>query len=407
VPCPQFRLVLACSVAILLLTLSQSDAADPETEPIFPLQGKHVHSSSIVECPNGDLLAVWFYGSGERSADDVQLQGARLRKGAKAWSPVFVMADTPDVPDCNPVLYIDAKERLWLFWIVVQTNRWERSILKYRRAEKFTADGPPEWSWQDIILLKPGADFQAVLRDGFKELNFSEPMWAEYALPYTEMLIEAAGDPYKRQTGWMTRTRPLTLPSGRFLLPLYSDGFNACLMGISDDGGETWRASKPIVGLGPIQPTLARRSNGEIVAYCRDSGVAPGRILESTSKDDGESWSLARDIDIPNSGSSLALLGLKDGRWVLVCNDTEEGRHQLAVMLSEDEGRSWPHKRYLEKAEPGDASFSYPTAIQSRDGRVHVSYSHSVRAGGAKSGAAIKHASFEVGWIVEGAETQE
>ncbi|MHC4074033.1 MAG: exo-alpha-sialidase, partial [Planctomycetota bacterium] len=42
-----------------------------QDNPIFPLQGKHVHSSSIVECPNGDLLACWFHGSGERTADDV------------------------------------------------------------------------------------------------------------------------------------------------------------------------------------------------------------------------------------------------------------------------------------------------------------------------------------------------
>ena len=34
-----------------------------QNNPIFPLQGKHVHSSSIVECPNGDLLACWFHGS--------------------------------------------------------------------------------------------------------------------------------------------------------------------------------------------------------------------------------------------------------------------------------------------------------------------------------------------------------
>ena len=27
------------------------------------------------------------------------------------------MADTPDFPDCNPVLFVDQKERLWLFWI--------------------------------------------------------------------------------------------------------------------------------------------------------------------------------------------------------------------------------------------------------------------------------------------------
>ena len=83
---------------------------------IFPLQSKHVHASSIVECPDGDLLACWFHGSGERTADDVVVQGARLKKGAERWSPVFIMADTPNLPDCNPVLLIDPQEKLWLFF---------------------------------------------------------------------------------------------------------------------------------------------------------------------------------------------------------------------------------------------------------------------------------------------------
>ena len=379
----------------LLLAIYMTSAAHAESQLIFPLQRQHVHSSSVVECPNGDLLAVWFQGSGERSADDVKLMGARLRQGESAWGPVFSMADTPEIPDCNPVLFIDAEQRLWLFWVVVQTNRWERSILKYRRAENYISDGPPKWSWQDIILLKPGEAFQTALRDGFKQLDPPEEMWAEYAPPYTKLLIDAAGDPYKRETGWMTRARPLQLASGRLLLPLYSDGFNAGLMAISDDAGATWRASKPIVGLGPIQPTLARRASGEIVAYSRDSGGAPARILASVSRDEGESWSLAEDTELPNPGSSLALLALADGRWVLVFNDTDSGRHRLAVALSDDEGHSWPHKRYLERDDARKQGFGYPTAIEGRDGRIHVSYSYSTN-----EGAAIKHASFPPEWIL-------
>ena len=44
---------------------------------IFPFQSKQVHASSIIESPNGDLLACWFYGSGERTANDVLIQGSR------------------------------------------------------------------------------------------------------------------------------------------------------------------------------------------------------------------------------------------------------------------------------------------------------------------------------------------
>ncbi|MFH1739048.1 MAG: sialidase family protein [bacterium] len=345
------------------------------TQNLFPFVDKHVHSSSIVECPNGDLLACWFHGSGERWADDVLVQGARLKKGAKEWSPVFLMADTPGFPDCNPVLYIDRQERLWLIWIAVQAQRWECGLLKYRRAEDYQGDGAPRWSWQDVINLKPGEEFPKTIEEKFNELHFGEGMWGEYAPPYRRMLIEAARDPYKRQTGWMPRTHPITLPSGRILLPLYSDGFNISLMAISDDDGETWRASAPMVGLGPTQPSPVRKEDGTIVAFIRDTGEAPFRVQKSVSLDEGETWSATIDLDIPNPDSSLEVIPLKDGSWIMVCNESETDRRSLTALLSDDEGATWKWKRRLEPSDDEGETFAYPSVIQTRDGLIHITYS--------------------------------
>ena len=369
-------------------------AAGMQDRPIFPLQRKHVHSSSIVECPNGDLLACWFHGSGERTADDVVVQGARWSRDGQTWSPVFQMADTPGFPDCNPVLFIDQQERLWLFWIVVPANGWQHSILKYRRSTDYQQAGAPQWEWQDIILLKPGEVFAETIEAAFKELITEEPMWAEYAPLYSTMIIEAAKDKAKRQTGWMTRIHPTVLPSGRILLPLYSDGYNVCLVAISDDSGGHWRASKPIVGLGPIQPSIVRKRNGTLVAYMRDSGNAPYRVLMSTSTDDGESWSPAIDTDIPNPGSSLEVIALQDGRWVMVFNDTEDGRYSLAVALSDDEGQTWNCKRHIGRSDDRKKSFAYPSLIQAEDGILHLTYSY--REPGL---ATIRHCMFRAEWI--------
>jgi hypothetical protein len=76
----------------LFLTSFSSLAQNPailESTLIFPGQEKHVHGNSHVLLPNGDYLAVWFYGSGERTADDVKLMGARLKKGEKKWNLLF------------------------------------------------------------------------------------------------------------------------------------------------------------------------------------------------------------------------------------------------------------------------------------------------------------------------------
>jgi len=386
-------------ILITVATLMEVAGAEPvfKTENIFPYVTKHVHGSSIVELPDNGLLACWFHGSGERSADDVEILGARLytKNGVRVgWSPVGRMADTPGFPDCNPVLFLDANERLWLFWIAVLAHRWECSLLKYRYSDDYQDQGLPKWTWQDVITLDPGDKFAETIEKQFKEADIEEGCWAEYALPYTELIAEAARDPYKRQTGWMTRIHPLVLKSGRILLPLYSDGFNVGLVAISDDTGETWRASKPIVGLGPIQPTLVQKKDGTIVAYMRDSGDPPGRVHVSTSNDNGESWSFTVKSEIPNPGSSLEVIALKSGNWLMIFNDTEDGRYRLAAALSNDEGATWKWKRLVEPSDDEGKSFAYPSVIQTRDGLIHMTYSYS-----AAKGKTIRHTTINEEWV--------
>ncbi|MCA9735800.1 MAG: exo-alpha-sialidase [Deferribacteres bacterium] len=360
------------------------------SELIFPPQEKHVHSSSIVECPDGSLLACWFEGSGERSADDVRIRGARLKKGQHEWSEVFEMADTPDYPDCNPILYLDHEQRLVLMWMVVVANRWETSVLKYRISENYMNAGTPIWQWQDVLFMKNTDSFQTSIEKGFKSLPYKDLAWAAYAPKYEKMLVEAAADPTRRETGWMTRIAPTFLPTGRILLPLYSDGYNLSLVAISDDNGQTWFPSAPIVGKGNVQPVILRKKSGALVAYMRDNGDPPGRIMVSHSDDDGLNWTPATDTDIPNPGASVTGLVLRDGSWCLVYNNTENGRNNLTIAFSVDDGANWQQKIVLEEAEKGKGSFAYPAMIQAANGRIHLSYSWH------KDKKSIKHVAMDV-----------
>lgn len=102
------------------------------------------------------MLSAWFEGSGERWADDVAIMGSRLKSGSTAWSAPFVLADVPDFPDINPMLFMDANNKLWLMWYTVLSNQWESSLPKYRISSDYNGDGAPVWEWQEVLHVKPG-----------------------------------------------------------------------------------------------------------------------------------------------------------------------------------------------------------------------------------------------------------
>lgn len=375
-------------------------------ELIFPLESWHNHGSCIVECPNGDLLVCWFHGSGERQSDDVLIEGARKVKGSETWSDRFVMADVPEFPDTNCCMIIDPEERLWLLWPTILANTWESALMKYKTSTNYMqAAGPPEWDLQQMLHMKPGDDFPDVVarkvKDYIVEINVPLEM-APLVDAWQSHVLEQANDKLTRRLGWFTRAHPKMLDDGRMLVGLYSDGFSFSLVAYTDDGGASWQFSEPIVGGGNIQPSFAQRKDGTLVTYMRDNGPPPKRVLVSESKDRGETWSTVTDHpELPNPGAGLELMNCANGDWVVIYNDVEEGRHSLAVALSEDEGATWTWKRHLELVEPGQGSFHYPSIIEGSDGTFHASYSYFV-SGEKGEGKSIKYATFNRAWLKAG-----
>ena len=143
------------------------------SELIFPLENWHNHASCIVECPNGDLLVCWFHGSGERSADDVQVEGARLRKGSKVWNR-FTMADTPGYPDTNCTMFIDPQERLWLLWPTILANEWHTALMKYRVSSDYQrSNGPPRWDTNEVLHITPGPEFEVTVKQALADYELA------------------------------------------------------------------------------------------------------------------------------------------------------------------------------------------------------------------------------------------
>ncbi len=381
-------ITVALSVSFACVARAE-DAAELRSELIFPLHAKHNHAPGIVECPNGDLFVSWYRGSGERSADDVAVYAARLRKGATQWSEPFVIADVPGFPDCNTCLMIDRKKRLWLFWPTILANSWESALTNYRVAKDYTDDGSPQWESEGVILLRPEKFEEQVVKRVDEERAGRQFSVRETL--FVTRLREKLGDKLYQRLGWQPRCKPTVLPSGRILLPLYSDTFSISLMAISDDEGKTWTASEPLIGFGNIQPAVLRRNDGTLVAYMRENGGRQ-RIRVAESKDDGTTWGAVESSELANPGSGLDGVRLANGHWLLVYNDTTRGRSSLAVSLSADEGKTWKATRHLEKHDTG--SYHYPAMIQGADDTIHVVYSYFV-----EGGKSMKHAAFKEGWI--------
>lgn len=406
-------------VGAAMVVLAAGAAAEPlyRAEFIFPPETLHNHASCIVEAPNGDLLVTWFRGTGERTADDVQIMGARKRRGEDRWSPMFVMYDTPEFPDGNPCLFVDPMGRLWLIHTTILANTWESALLKVHVSEDYFGDGPPRWAFSRILHVKPGPRFAETVA---RELPRMESLARSMDLPEkTRVEVDAflaamrqhANDKLYRRLGWMTRAHPFLLEGRRLIVPLYHDGFSFSLMAITDDWGDHWHFSTPLVGAGNIQPSIVQRRDGSLYTLMRDNGPPPQRLLQSESRDRGETWSPVTDSDQPNPGSGAEIIRLRNGHWVLINNDTERGRHSLVVRLSDDEGRTWKWGRHLERDQPGPEAgrYHYPSIIQAADGTLHATYSHHLHrrtlpkdTDGDPAAKTIKHVQFNEEWIRRG-----
>lgn len=398
-----------------IMSSAQTEKPFHTSELLFPLEHWHNHSSCIVEAPNGDLVVCWFHGSGERQADDVKIEGARRRKGAKTWGERFTLADTPGYPDTNCTMFVDPQNRLWLLWPTIMANEWHTALMKYKISSRWLDDGAPRWDTQEVLHVTPGQEFVDGVNKAMDKLEASSALSAEHPretlTAYIARMRKNAADKLYRRMGWMTRAHPFILDGKRLIVPLYSDGYSISLMAITDDWGLTWHTSTPLVGGGNIQPSIVRRKDGSLYTLMRDNGPAPKRLHQSESRDRGETWSEVTDSALPNPGSGAEVINLRNGRWALIYNDTESGRHSLAVSISDDESKTWRWTRHLELDPPGaDAGrYHYPTIIQARDGSLHASYSYHISqnkaqkdAGGKPMHKTIKHAHFNEAWVMLG-----
>ena len=129
----------------------------------------------------------------------------------------------------------------------------------------------------------------------------------------------------------------------------------------SDDGGKTWTPSAPFPIRGTSEPGLVELNDGSIYYNAR-THVRPGNKIIGRSKDGGKTWIEAAEDDELFDGPP-DVYGCKGALLRIACDEhdillfsgpgRQDKRHDIAVRISFDGGRSWPTKRIVKKG-PGN-----------------------------------------------------
>lgn len=354
---PNVRLSTSCSaigLAILLLGLTtRAHSADLFLERVFGPEvktGDYKHPASFDQLQNGDLYLAFFSGKGEYNDNSAAVFGSRLRPGARKWSKPTAIARDPFHALGNPVVWQAPDGLVWLFYVSRYGTHWADS----RIAAKVSRDGANTWS------------------DSFT-VAFDE--------------------------GMMVRAHPVVLSNGDYLLPVYhevgrdTESVDASCTSLClrwDRTRRIWQPGDRVWSrLGNIQPAVVEVGSDQLVAFCRRGGDYNGRpdgwLVRAESRDGGRTWSQGRDSEFPNPNAAADFIKLRNDHLLLVYNNSFTNRTPLTVAISTNNATTFPFRLDIAA---GAGDFGYPTAVQTRDGKIHVLFTSDER-------TVIRHAVFD------------
>lgn len=315
--------------------------ANPQNE--FSAQSRTWQGIPGIErTPKGRLWAVWYSGRPEGEGKDgcyalISTSG----DDGKTWTEpkVAIAGPTEQSIVYDPLPWIDPTGKLWVFYcqMVMPENRIPGSHFATWAICNSDPENPDgSWSSPRVVQLQG-------------------PLF---------------GKPFVRQDGaWIA---PFYAPSG------FSGEGKESVVLISTDKGQTWNylggTTIPKEQRSFGEGTITQRKDGSLLMVLR----RVDGLSQTISEDGGRTWSDPVPL-IEGPTTRSCLTKLTSGNYLLVFHDVKKRlpapnnqfpRQNLTAWLSEDEGRTWPHKLLLDDR----PRVSYPDVTQAPDGRIFIVY---------------------------------
>lgn len=338
-------------------------------EAYLPMVAPFSHAANLLALPNGDLLCVWYTGTGERDRN-VSIALSRLDRKSKRWSQPIIVAHRDDWANQNPVLFRAPDGKVLLFYDSQKHGSSEATAIV---DELISGDQGHTWSGPTTLFAHPGT----YLRQ--PSVVFHD----DWILPV-----------YQERSGGVSSS---------------SAGKDSSIVEVSKDSGKTWSAFEVPESGGLVQMSIVLPAqDGQLLAFFRSRYAD---WIYETQSIDGSHWGVPARTSLPNNNSSMQAARLKNGHIVMVFNNaqaetnrshpTEGSRKVLSIALSVDNGKTWPWVRDLQAGnEPPsyclceDPAYSYPSVTQSSTGKIQVAFTFRRET--------IKYMTFDEDWIKQG-----
>ena len=292
----------------------------PEACPVY---NRHNHCPAIVNCPNGDLLAVW-YTCAEEWGRELGIVASRLPYGEDEWQVASDFWNAPDRNDHASALWVDEQGTLYHFNGLGAAATWG-GLATIMRTSK---DSGATWSKARLIMPEHGLHHMPI-----------------------ESVIRSK--------------------EGAILVPCdaVTGGNGGSALLVSRDDGKTWvdpgegrpdpefAEGKTGAWIAGIHAGFVQRTDGTLMAFGRGNTI-DDRMPMSLSRDLGKNWTYHASPFPPiGGGQRLVVLRLQEGP-ILLCSFARKvsfrdaaGNEQLGTglfaALSEDDGKTWEIKRLV------------------------------------------------------------